>query len=99
MKTAAIREKDREVHDMCQDVVEIEVFNGEFDTISSKVFNSHNVQSEIIAILKQNLVKELTSWPSECSKHYIPTQRLQVQISQYTKIILCKLNDFLKNRT
>ena len=42
-KREAAREKHREVHDTCQDAGEIEVLNGEFDVVKSKVFNFHSV--------------------------------------------------------
>ena len=59
MMTGAVREKHREVHDMCHDVEEIKVSTEEFDTIKSKVFNFSNMQSVIITRLILKLVKEL----------------------------------------
>ena len=37
----AVRKKQREAYDVCQDVVEIEMSAEEFDMVRSKVFNFH----------------------------------------------------------
>ena len=52
----AVKEKHREVHDTCQDAVEIEMSSEGFDTVSSKVFYLHSNQSVII---KLKVIKKL----------------------------------------
>ena len=48
----AVREKHREVCDMCQDAAEVEVSTEEFDMVLSQVFNFHSVQSILSANMK-----------------------------------------------
>ena len=46
------QENHREVHDICQDVKEIEISAEEYDTVRPKVFNFHSMQSVIVVKLE-----------------------------------------------
>ena len=87
----SVRKKHRDVHEMCQDTEDKELSTEEFDVVRSKVPDFYSIQSLIVAQLKAKTVKELNyanirqipvvmaaECLTECSKHYIQTQRLHI---------------------